>query len=217
MEDWLKLHQNKTVLMESLNAAEDAHLVDTHGKVGFRLLEVVENKYEPTDGRNFVDTNLLTALLGETDKCYFKMAERYEIANERELMELINSAKQTNYKLPLGSYYQGIDPTTYEGWVLTFADGFKIKVKNAYFLAIKEFRSKLEVALDNPMYYKGNAWNNLVDRSYNEQAKRLLRAVAGANIQPFFEHRDKMNNLDLPKALKAIGLDHDKIVEIMSD
>lgn len=222
MEDWLKLHQNKTVLMESLNAAEDVHLVDTNDKAGFRLLEVIENKYEPTSGRNFVDTNLLTALLGETDKCYFKMAERYEIANDRELMELINSSKQTNLNLPDTGYYRGINPTTFEGWVLTFADGFKVKVKNAYFLAIKEVRSKLEVALDNPMYYSdATNWYNLIERSYNVQSKKLLKAVTNSvtngGLIEIGKHRDKLNNLDLTKALKAIGLNHDKIVEIISD
>lgn len=212
---WLQNNPEKTILMEAINEKEDSHLIDTNGKVGFVLLEIVDNSYEASESVHFDISNhdlseVEHRLIGKSDNCYVKTAAVTRINSIEELKNIINEAKSSNLTE---------ENTTNEGWVVTFRDGFKFKIKNYYFLALKEARGKLEIALDNPIHYwKPENWKLLVERSYNPMSRLILndfkKRVPLKDITKFTSHKDGLGNLDLPVAFNSIGLTRQQIMEM---
>lgn len=212
---WLQDNPDKTILMEAINEKEDSHLIDTKGKVGFVLLEIVNNSYEASESVHFDILNhdlseVEHRLIGKSDNCYVKTASVIRIDSIEELKDIINEAKSSNLTE---------ENTTNEGWVVTFRDGFKFKIKNYYFLALKEAREKLEIALDNPIHYwKPENWKLLVERSYNPMSRLILndfkKRVPLQDITKFTSYKDGLGGIDFPVAFNSIGLTRQQIMKL---
>ena len=125
LKDYI-LENNVTFVFEVIHK-NDPHIVDYYGKNDLFLLDVIKNRIDKEDK---LDYNELCEV---ADKFGLQPKQLYKVINDyAELMDFVDH--ENSYMLMTNKCY--------EGTVIEFSDGFKVKIKTNWYKFWKQWRGR---------------------------------------------------------------------------